>query len=126
MLLFVYGTLMKGLHNHFLLKTSECLGSYKTVKKHMIYIDGTIPYLSDTFQKYNIQGEVYNVSSETLKELDELEGEGEWYIRKKIMVSDTNGDQIEVEAYYNYGKGIEFMSDNYHSFIMNYNDYTIL
>jgi gamma-glutamylcyclotransferase (GGCT)/AIG2-like uncharacterized protein YtfP len=69
----------------------------------MIYIDGTIPYLSDTFQKYNIQGEVYNVSSETLKELDELEGEGEWYIRKKIMVSDTNGDQIEVEAYYTYG-----------------------
>lgn len=92
---------MKNLWNHYLLKTSLYIGKYKTVEKHILYIDGNIPYLSSLQQKYNIKGELYDVSVEILKEIDLLEDEGDWYTRKKILLIGEDGKIIEAQAYYN-------------------------
>jgi gamma-glutamylcyclotransferase (GGCT)/AIG2-like uncharacterized protein YtfP len=101
MLLFVYGSLRKDLWNHFFLKTSQYIGKYKTVEKHILYIDGNIPYLSTKEKRYHIKGELYDVSEETLKEIDLLEDEGKWYTRKKILVINEEGNIIEAQSYYN-------------------------
>ena len=66
MLLFVYGTLMKNLSNHSYLKYSLYLGECYSLEKYVILIDGSIPYLSTSKNIYNIKGELYDISNDTL------------------------------------------------------------
>jgi gamma-glutamylaminecyclotransferase len=69
---FVYGSLLKGCGNHSLLGDSRLLGVTRTPKGFDMFdlgvFPGTIPGLG------TVTGEVYEVSDETLRRLDRLEG----------------------------------------------------
>ena len=125
MLLFVYGTLMRDLWNNHLLYESTYLGECKTVYKHMITIDGKIPYLSQKEELFQVKGELYDVSYETLKDIDKLEFEGEWYHRKDIEVENDN-TIIVAQAYFNDGEGVRLESGDYKDFLYNYDKFYTL
>ncbi|MCX7845320.1 MAG: gamma-glutamylcyclotransferase [Dictyoglomaceae bacterium] len=46
-----------------------------------------------------VVGEVYNVDDVTLKIIDNFEGEGDLYERKKVMVTLEDGKEMEVWTY---------------------------
>jgi gamma-glutamylaminecyclotransferase len=95
MYLFVYGSLRRGLPNHFLLEKSIYMGTYSTVDKyHMIgQVSKSFPYVvaetefADT-NPTHIIGELYDIEADVLKDLDELEGHPDFYTRCTIQVSD--------------------------------------
>jgi len=72
-LVFVYGTLKKGFHNHYLLAGSQYLGNAKTEPIYQMYSAGGFPIVSREGDK-EIIGEVYSVSEACKKALDRLEG----------------------------------------------------
>ena len=118
MLLFVYGTLMRHLSNHNYLKSSLYLGECSTFDKYVILIDGSIPYLSTSKNIYHIKGELYEVSDDILKKIDELEDEGNWYKRKNLKII-LNEKIFTCYAYFNdqINHTILLNSDSYHSFL---------
>lgn len=79
---FVYGTLMKGMRNHYYLKDSTYLG-IDEIEGYTMYNIGSYPGIVKGLDK--IKGEVYEVTQETLDMMDALEGEGYLYIRETIM-----------------------------------------
>lgn len=78
---FVYGTLMKGKSNHnFYLSNAEFMGN-ATVEGFELYDLGSYPGI--VFSKEGkVKGELYKIDSNTLIGLDALEGEGTLYKRK--------------------------------------------
>jgi gamma-glutamylcyclotransferase (GGCT)/AIG2-like uncharacterized protein YtfP len=85
--LFVYGSLKKGYHNHFLLEEAKFLGK-KTIKGTM-YSLNHFPGVVLKGES-EIEGELYEVDDKTLNLVDRLEGyiegddENSLYIRKKV------------------------------------------
>ena len=79
---FVYGTLMKGMRNHYYLKDSTYLG-IDEIEGYTMYNIGSYPGIVKGSDK--IKGEVYEVTQETLDLMDALEGEGYLYIRETVM-----------------------------------------
>lgn len=88
-LIFVYGTLKKGLRNHSLLESSEYLGEFKTGPKFTLSNFGRYPVVSGGGETA-ILGEVYSISDNTLKILDKLERHPDWYHR--ILIETPFGD----------------------------------
>lgn len=83
-LVFVYGSLMRGLFNSKLLDGSKLLGKHETDPKFKMFNLGMFPGVTgggDT----PIKGEVYEVDSETLNSLDILEGHPTFYKRTKCV-----------------------------------------
>jgi gamma-glutamylcyclotransferase (GGCT)/AIG2-like uncharacterized protein YtfP len=83
----VYGTLRKGLHNHYLLEDSKYLGEQTIdLKKFRMVSLGGFPAVlpSDSVGATPLTIEVYAVDDDTLSRLDGLEGHPNWYIREKI------------------------------------------
>lgn len=83
MKIFVYGSLMHGEFNHSLLKESKFLGKAKTKKEFYFYDLGGFPGIvsgGDT----EISGEIYDVDSFTVVELDILESHPQFYRRSRI------------------------------------------
>ena len=72
-IVFVYGTLMKGMGNDHFLEKSEYLGEGLTGKEYSMYIDIVIPKITET-PRYKIEGELYSVSDVDMKLMDKLEG----------------------------------------------------
>ena len=100
-LIFVYGTLKKGFHNHHLLEQSEFVGSGWTVEKYALYHDG-IPYVVKDEAISRIQGEVYSVDDDTLEVLDRFENHSEWYCREQVEVTmDLVDDLLVAWLYFN-------------------------
>ena len=100
---FVYGTLKKGGRNSRLLKDALYLGKAKTkLKWTMIGSGYHFPYVleqNDNLGK-RIQGEVYHVTTDELKRLDELEGVPSHYKKEKIsVVYDTDYVLEDVTMY---------------------------
>lgn len=96
-LIFVYGTLMKKFWNNYFLEDSQFLGKVETIEKYSLYIQDLIPKLNEK-ENYVVYGELYNISNDTLQEIDSLEGHDENYdedqgdyFRKLIQVSDKEG-----------------------------------
>lgn len=100
-LVFTYGSLMRGLHNHHHLgQTSTTFLAATTTAKPMVMFDSGagFPYTVDPTSlpadiaalAVPIPGEVYRVSQETLtKSLDRLESHPSWYRRELVAVSDS-------------------------------------
>lgn len=88
-LVFVYGTLMKGYGNHYLLKNAAFLGAAKTLLKYrMTYT--SFPMLTEE-PLVHIKGELYEVSeNDLIGPLDDLEGVPYLYERKEIPVQIDN------------------------------------
>mmetsp|Transcript_49151 Transcript_49151/g.100327 ORF Transcript_49151/g.100327 Transcript_49151/m.100327 type:complete len:204 (-) Transcript_49151:175-786(-) len=87
---FVYGTLKRGLYNSKYLQTAGAtlLGKAKTsTELPMITDEYYVPYLLKAPGVGNkIQGELYAVNDEVLHKLDELEGVPTYYTRERVPV----------------------------------------
>ena len=92
MKVFVYGTLMRGHGNNWLMQDAAFLGEAETNPEYTLYNLGHFPGMVEE-GKTSIKGEVYDVSSWTLGWLDKLENVPELYQRKKITLQ--NGEAVE-------------------------------
>jgi len=88
---FVYGTLKKGFHNHFLIEQSILLSTEAATRDpyHLSIGNFCIPYLQEA-PGHPILGELYLVDDNTLNKLDELEKVPSHYLRKLITLENEN------------------------------------
>lgn len=92
---FVYGSLKRGLHNHQLLRQANFHGEAITVSPDFRMGNvGDYPEITRTqsTSRGYIAGEVYQCPLSILHDLDQLEGNGEWYGREKILLRMTHLD----------------------------------
>jgi gamma-glutamylcyclotransferase (GGCT)/AIG2-like uncharacterized protein YtfP len=83
--LFVYGTLMKGMRNHLYLEKAKFLGRFQTKPEFELLYNGSIPAAKAGVE--TIWGELYEVDEATLASLDVLEEVNEkLYEKKEIEV----------------------------------------
>ena len=90
-LLFVYGTLMRGMPNNDLLADSKFLT--EATAEHVRLIDlGYFPGMIETIGEHwdGVTGELWEVSEETLERLDVLEGHPDLFVRSKVCVHSSN------------------------------------
>jgi len=101
MLVFVYGTLKQGHHNHRLLAHTRFVGYATTNKKYQM-LDAGFPVLldpTDDEDGHIVSGEVYDVDAATAKRLDQLEGKGRMYNRIRTYVKMRDGNSVRVHYY---------------------------
>jgi len=98
-LVFVYGTLRRGLPNHHLLAQARCLGPAQTRDRYALYLD-SYPKVVPHEAVAAIQGEVYLIDSYTLALLDDLEDHPFQYRRQQIPVILEDGDEILAWIYF--------------------------
>lgn len=85
----VYGSLLKGLHNHPVIEEGELLGEHETEPEFTMVSLGGFPGVMH-YGNTVIKGEVYEVDEHTFKNLDRLEGfnvqnpDSSFYIREQI------------------------------------------
>lgn len=106
-LVFVYGSLKEGFHNHHLLSdrnSSLYLFDGETQDKFTLLDLGTYPGVT-LKPTSKIQGEIYNVSPECFSQLDNLEGYPDYYSRKKVKVISSKDSSIAFEAWMYYLDG---------------------
>ena len=103
--IFVYGTLKRGFHNHALLANSKFVGTGR-VPGFDLFRAG-IPFAVPGDGE--IHGELFSVSDSVLARLDALEGHPTWYRRTPVTVtvaeSVENVIQREAEMYVYQGGG---------------------
>lgn len=106
-LVFVYGTLQKGFHNHRLLERSIDCGPAKTADRYVLRSrPHGIPFAGRDKAVSQIEGELYEVNDATLRRLDQLEGcridnpELSWYHRELIDVH-WRGECLKAWIYFN-------------------------
>lgn len=93
---FVYGTLMRGQRAHHMLETSEYAGVY-SLQDYAMYHLGRYPGIVARPGEVTV-GEVYFVTDDMLRSMDEYEDEGYLYHRRTVTV--TQGEQrLEVQVY---------------------------
>ncbi len=97
--LFVYGTLKKGYRNHHYLSGSRFLGKAVTKEKFALYAD-SVPFLVKSPPISKVKGELYEVDSRTLRNVDALEGHPRVYRRERITVILEDGREAEAWAYF--------------------------
>ena len=100
--LFAYGTLKRNFSNHYLLKNSQYLGTGHTKCQYALY-SSCIPYVIKNEQVSHIHGELYEVDTTTLKQLDKLEGHPGWYFREEVEIV-TEANQTVTAWLYFYPK----------------------
>ena len=83
MKVFVYGTLMKGLSNHFFCSEFDQTVAPASLRGYGLYqVASYFPGIIEESESM-VLGEVYDIDEVTLKKMDSLEGEGDLYIRKE-------------------------------------------
>jgi len=94
--IFVYGSLRKGLGNHYLLANARFDGEARTTPGFHLYDLGAFPgMIATALGRAGVVGEIYLVDDGTLARLDRLEGHPRWYCRTPIHLDDGR----EVETY---------------------------
>jgi gamma-glutamylcyclotransferase (GGCT)/AIG2-like uncharacterized protein YtfP len=95
-LLFVYGTLMRGYGNHHRLAHCPFLGKAITVAPFGLYDCGSCPGMVKAGKGGQpILGEVYQIDGDTLASCDRLEGHPHFYKREEIEVDVEDGKKKE-------------------------------
>jgi len=103
--IFVFGTLKQGFPNHKCNSGERLPGNYQTLHKYPLYLVGKrcSPWLIlDPGRGNKIQGQIFTVDSDGLKQMDKLEriAEPDGYRRIQIaVVSDSSAEPIKVFAY---------------------------
>jgi len=85
---------MQGLHNHHFLEGQKCLGSATTARaSYQLWSLGGFPGLTEISEHLGqpvrgdrLEGELYEVSSTCLRELDGLESNGRFYERRLVRL----------------------------------------
>lgn len=72
-LIAVYGSLLSGLHNNYILEDSKLLGSFKSKPEFSLYSLGGFPGLK-TSGNTEVLMEVYEVNDRVAQRVDNLEG----------------------------------------------------
>ena len=83
--LFVYGTLMRGEANHGLLASARALGPATTAARYELIDCGWHPALLHG-GAVTVRGELYEVESGLLAELDRFEDHPRWFRREPVEV----------------------------------------
>ena len=97
-LVFVYGTLMRGISNHkYYLEDSSFLG-IGTIQGYALYDLGSYPGIRQEENECT-KGEVFEVDDKTMSRLDNLEVEGFLYTRKVLKMEMGNGLVQDAYAY---------------------------
>jgi gamma-glutamylaminecyclotransferase len=86
-LVFVYGTLLYGEHNHRHLTGARLVGAARTLPAFRLHDLGPFPGLV-AGGEHAVSGEVYAVDEPTLAGLDRLEGTPDFYRRVSIVLAD--------------------------------------
>ena len=82
MLVFTYGTLKRGGHNHHYLQNATYVGTITLPFKGRMF-DVGFPVLMKSRSTVKVEGELYEVDRETFDRLDRLEGQGHMYMRRR-------------------------------------------
>jgi len=99
-LVFVYGTLKYGFHNHALLEDDVFISKGETDEEYLMTESG-IPYVSSNIPYSKIKGEIYLVSQESMDMLDMLESHPTWYERKMVKINTEDGIDFDCWLYFN-------------------------
>ena len=83
---FVYGSLLPGLHNNGVLERAKLLGHHQTRPSYDMFSLGYYPAVCGGGATA-ISGALYQVSRDTLAKLDRLEGHPQWYQRELVDLS---------------------------------------
>ena len=101
---FVYGTLKKGGGNAGLLRNTTYIGKAWTKVKclRLLRTRNNLPvvFFTSSPDGLAVQGELYRCPVETVRTLDELEGNGYLYKRRKIIVETEYGDDFKAFMYF--------------------------
>lgn len=98
-LIFVYGTLKRGHHNHRLLEKATFLGEATTVDDSFLMMHNrSFPYVIGN-GKFFVKGELYEVDESSVVYLDRLEGHPDFYIRTVTSVRLFDGTIVDCEMY---------------------------
>lgn len=86
--LFSYGSMKKGFNNHYRLKNEKFIGQALSMQKYIIYPATSYhyPYALEDISRWEIHGELYELRSIKIEELDYFEGVPDHYYRKEIEV----------------------------------------
>ena len=98
-LVFVYGTLLRGLSNHTILAQARFLGAARTKEAYALYMDAYPKVIRDETVS-SIGGELYLVDSLTLARLDDLEDHPFEYRREQISVIMDDGEETLTWIYF--------------------------
>lgn len=93
MRVFVYGSLMRGFHNHRLLRGSRFVSWGYTAPEFTMVDLGSYPGVVRGGTTA-LRGEVYEVSTDTLAKLDVLEGHPKHYKRETELIETDGGHAI--------------------------------
>lgn len=87
LLIFVYGTLKKGYHNHHLIARQKFVCEAKTKPVYRLYHNGGFPCMVEADNNgVSVKGEIYEVDEICLKRLDKLEGTPYLYSRETLQI----------------------------------------
>lgn len=103
---FVYGSLLSGLHNNYILRGQRKIEDAETEEKFVMLDFGEYPGLInpiDDEEGVIIRGELWTVDDETLTRLDRLESAPYLYDRRVITIKVR--DEFEVAWIYLYVDG---------------------
>jgi gamma-glutamylaminecyclotransferase len=97
-IVFLYGTLKRGLRNHFLVADEEFRGEVVTEPHYRVIDLGPYPGLiADMADGLAVRGELWAVSERCLERLDEFEGVPGLFTRESVSIV---GQTEEVFAYF--------------------------
>lgn len=87
----VYGSLRKGLYNHYLMSHSDFIKTVSVeVPFKMISISDRFPALIPTKENNLVVFELYKIDDKTARNLDILEGYPDFYSKKYIKIEDED------------------------------------
>jgi gamma-glutamylaminecyclotransferase len=103
-LVFVYGTLLRGLSNHALLTEARFLETARTKALYALYVDYFPKVIRDE-PVSPITGELYLVDGPTLARLDDLEDHPFEYRREQVPVIMDDGEETRAWIYFHLRPG---------------------
>ena len=132
--LFAYGSMKKCFKNHHRLVADKFLGEAITIERYNMYPAASYnyPYGIENEQKWQLEGELYELTSTDIDDIDIFEGTPEHYYRKEIKVlcrnklyaafiyfrASNNPKEMDNKiALYNLTKEFELVGEKYNDFM---------
>jgi gamma-glutamylcyclotransferase (GGCT)/AIG2-like uncharacterized protein YtfP len=105
-LMFVYGTMLRGMRNNARLKGGHYLCDAVTVNKYRMTVgfwrqtNLPVPYVDPRRRTHHIKGELWLVDRELLSHVDKKEGHPTFYHRNKAAIRTENGKEVRAWVYF--------------------------